>query len=262
MTKAAELFSSVPELNYQEMPPPIQVEEFRKTVFSRRSVRVFKQDPIPEAVVQDCLDLALLSPNSSNLQPWEFHWVRSAEQKAKLIKYCLSQPAAATAAELIVCIARTSTWKQNAAQMLKIFEQVRETKAAVVPESAVSYYQELVPFIYGQGPLGILGWVKKLLFWGRGFITATPREPTSKADMNLWAAKTVALAAQTMMLAFRAHGYDTCPLEGFDSSKVKKQLELPRDAFPVMIIAAGLRAKNGVYGPRVRFNRKQFIKEL
>ena len=224
--------------------------------------RVFTADPIPETIVRECLELALLSPNSSNLQPWEFHWVRSPDKKAKLITYCLSQPAAATAAELIVCVARTQTWKENAAQMLKIFEEARKTPGVQVPAAAVAYYQKLVPFIYGQGALGLLGCAKKLIFWVRGFFKPTPREPTSSSDMNLWAAKTVALAAETLMLSFRAYDYDTCPLEGFDSTKVRRHLELPQDAFPVMIIAAGKRAANGIYGPRIRFDSKQFIKEL
>ncbi|OFZ19902.1 MAG: nitroreductase [Bdellovibrionales bacterium GWB1_55_8] len=252
-----EIFTKIPNIQYTEEAPQIAVEEFRKTVKSRRSVRVFDGSPVPEHVMRECLELALLSPNSSNLQPWEFHWVRSPEKKAKLVKYCLSQPAAATAAELIVCVARTATWKKNAKQMLKTFEQAKTP----VPASAKAYYAKLVPLVYGQGPLGVFGLLKRGGVFLRGIFTVTPREPVSPADMRLWASKTTALGCQTLMLAFRAHGFDTCPMEGQDSARVRALLGLPRDAVIVMTLGVGKRASNGIYGPRVRFDSSLFIYE-
>jgi nitroreductase len=74
---------------YHESVPAINVEEFRKVVMSRRSVRRFDDTPIPDAVLQDCLDMALLAPNSSNLQPWEFHVVKTPAVKEAL-GACLS----------------------------------------------------------------------------------------------------------------------------------------------------------------------------
>ena len=51
----------------EAVAPQTSIEEFRKIVESRRSVRRFTDDPVPDAVVEDCLDLAMLAPNSSNL---------------------------------------------------------------------------------------------------------------------------------------------------------------------------------------------------
>ncbi|OFZ56702.1 MAG: nitroreductase [Bdellovibrionales bacterium RIFOXYC1_FULL_54_43] len=256
--ESTKIFSEVPNIQYQEQTPEILVEEFRKVITSRRSVRVFDATPIPEAVMTDCLELALLSPNSSNLQPWEFYWTHSPEKKAKLIECCLSQPAARTAAELIVCVARTGTWKQNSRLMIERFK----AQGSEVPKPAYDYYRKLVPLVYGQGPLGAWGPVKKAVVILRGLFTPTPREPASGADMRVWATKTTALAAETLMLALRAHGFDSCALEGFDSVRVKKLLELPSDAYTVMVIAAGKRAPNGVYGPRIRFESSLFIKKI
>ena len=67
-----------------------------------------------------CLELALLAPNSSNLQPWEFYWVRSPEKKQNLVSYCLGQPAAATAQELVVAVARPDYWKINQEKNVRI----------------------------------------------------------------------------------------------------------------------------------------------
>ena len=41
-------------------PPPIDVEAFRQTVITRRSVRRFTDKAIPPAVLEDCLDMAML----------------------------------------------------------------------------------------------------------------------------------------------------------------------------------------------------------
>lgn len=257
-SKSTDIFLRIPDLDYTETPPEIDAEEFLKTVTSRRSVRVFDGSAIPTVVVEHCLDLALLSPNSSNLQPWEFHWVRSRDKKAELVRLCLSQPAARTAAELIICVARTRTWKTNRLKMLETFARSDQK----VPESAKAYYKRLVPLVYSQGFFSLWGYLKKVFFAVRGLFTPTPREPTSHADMRVWAVKSTALACQTLMLSFRAYGYDTCPIEGFDSAKLRRLLKLPRDAEIVMVIAAGKRAGNGVYGPRIRFERELFVKEI
>jgi hypothetical protein len=47
---------------------------FAEIVEKRRSVRLFDGGSVPEEVVQRCLDLAMKSASSSNLQPWEFYF--------------------------------------------------------------------------------------------------------------------------------------------------------------------------------------------
>ena len=74
--------------------PPTDAAAFHAVVDSRRSVRVYADDPIPSEVMEACMDAALKAPNSSNLQAWEIHHVVDPEKKAALIEACLSQPAA------------------------------------------------------------------------------------------------------------------------------------------------------------------------
>ena len=54
-----------------------------------------------EAVTR-ALNLATLSPNSSNMQLWQFHRVVSDDKREQLAKLCMGQNAAKTARELIV----------------------------------------------------------------------------------------------------------------------------------------------------------------
>ena len=96
-------------------------EEFIKVVESRRSVRIYNESKIKESDMLECLRLSLLSANSSNLQAWEFYWVRDENKKNKLIDYCLGQPAAKTAQELIVCVARPDHWLKNRDLMINDF---------------------------------------------------------------------------------------------------------------------------------------------
>lgn len=231
------------------------MSSFRQVVENRRSVRVFTQEQIPDAVVEECLDLALLAPTSSNLQCWEFYWVKNEQAKADLVKACLSQPAAATAQTLIVCVARTNTWKKNAKQMLAALEKYPET-----PKAVKLYYSKLVPFVYGQGFLGVWGALKKYLILPvAGLFRPVPRGPVGLAGMREWAHKTTALACENLMLSLSAAGYDSCPMEGFDEVRVKRLLNLGCGAYVTMVVGAGRRAENGIYGPRIRFSKEQFI---
>ena len=252
------IFNEIPEINYSETADSVNFLEFQKIVESRRSVRVYDGTTVPEKVVRQCLDMALLAPNSSNLQPWEFYWVRSKNKKDEIVEACFSQPAARTAAEIIVAVSRTKTWKKHATQMIQHFE----SQGGDVPESIKTYYKKIVPMAYTIGPFGIVGLIKKISFFFVGLFKVVPREPSSFNDMKIWATKSTALACENLMLAFRAHGYDSCPMEGLDSKRVSQILNLPSDATIVMAISAGKRSSKGVYGPRIRFPRDQFVKEI
>ena len=258
MTNASDIMTKVPEIRHKESSIVQSGDDvaFERVIRSRRSVRVYTQEKIPQEVMQKAFDWALLAPNSSNLQCWEFHWVKNEGKKTELVKACLGQSAARTASELVVAVARRNTWPKVNKLMLEEFDRAGDK----VPQIARNYYQKLVPFVYNQGPLGIMGLVKRVLFFCRGLFTPTPRAPKSKADMRVWSVKSTSLACENFMLAMTAQGFDTCPMEGFDEVRVRKILDLPRDAEVVMAISCGRRAENGVYAPQVRFDQKHFLK--
>lgn len=241
---------------------PVDPAEFEKVVRNRRSVRVYDGSPVPEAVMRKCLELALLAPNSSNLQSWELYWVRSEEKKKKLVKYCFSQNAARTAAELVVVVGRIDHIHKHARQMMEVVEAESAKTGRPVPKAVRGYYEKLVPFVYSTGPLSVLTPFKWLFYTVTGFFRVVPREPLGAADLRLWAAKSAALACENFMLACSAHGFDTCPMEGLDSKRVKKLLGLPRSSVVTMAISVGKRKPEGIYGPRLRFPDSQFIFEV
>jgi nitroreductase len=236
--------------------PPTDAAAFHAVVESRRSVRIYSDDPVPEDVVARCIDAALLAPNSSNLQTWQIHWVRSPEKKAALVEACLGQPAAATAQELFVFVARPDLWRENNDRML-----ARLDADPNVPERGKQYYRVITKIAYNQGPFGLLAPFKWLWFTVRGLTKPTPREPIGLGHMRIWAHKSTALAAAHFMLALRAEGFDSCPMEGLDSARVKRLLDLPAAAGICMAVSAGRRAEGGVYGPRYRFPRETAVFE-
>ena len=236
--------------------PKINFTEFDKVITSRRSVRKYTDEPVPEEVIKKALDHALLAPNSSNLQTWEFYWVRSKDVRAEMNKAFLSQPAATTAPELIVIIGRPNVWKKHAKQMADLLRSEN-------PENkALFYYEKIVPMVYSLGFCGLTGLVKKFVLFFRGLKTATPREVTNRSELNMWSSKSAALACENLMLSLRAQGYDSCPMEGFDSKRVKKILKLPKDSVVVMGVSAGKRGPGGVIGDQIRFNKENFLFEV
>lgn len=261
MTRNGQVIALTPAIDPTAALDPrfAQKEAFAATVSARRSVRLFDESQsIPSGVIHQAIDHALLAPNSSNLQMWEFYWVRQSEKKQQLVKACLSQPAARTAAELIVCVARTDTWSANRQRMLDAFGNGKD-----VPPAALRYYQKLLPAALNQGPFGLFGLVKKIAVWSLGLFRPIPRQPTSNADMRVWAIKSTALACENLILSLRAQGYDSCAMEGFDSVRVKKILGLPRKgAEIVMVIGTGVGTPKGVYGPRIRFDKRFFVFEV
>ncbi|WP_220813265.1 nitroreductase family protein [Pseudomonas paralcaligenes] len=221
-------------------------ERFRALVEGRRAIRRFTDEPVPDAVIRACLELAVLAPNSCNLQPWSFQVVRDPALLRRLHPVCLGQ-SAARAPLIIAVLARPDGWKQACADVLAFWPEPE------VPPVIDRFYKKTAPFQYNQGRLGWRGLLKRLLVRLVGLRRPVMRTPNSLQQMRLWAVKSTALAAQNLMLAFHSHGYGTCPMEGFDEQRLRRVLPLPGDAIPIMLLAVGVPGERAVYNPRLRF---------
>ena len=54
--------------------PDMHVED---AIISRRSIRVFRPDPVPDPVIRRILEAARWAPSGSNIQPWKVHVLNS-----------------------------------------------------------------------------------------------------------------------------------------------------------------------------------------
>lgn len=241
----------------QETKSAKNLAAFTEVVESRRSVRRFTDTPIADDVLRDCLRLAMLAPNSSNLQPWEFYVINTPEKRAKANKICMNQNGARTANRLIAVVARTDTWREHAK------ENIRQFPDGSAPKKVRDYYQKIVPLDFLRGPAGIISAAK----WGMTQVVRQFKGPVKSPyytyeDIKNWAMYNTALAAENLILALRAHGFDSCAMGGFDEPALKKLLKLGEHHHVVMMIGAGERADNGIYHSQFRFDYDQFVKEV
>lgn len=226
-----------------------------EAIHYRRSVRVFKQYvELEDAKVLQCIKNAVLAPTSSNLQLWEFYHITDQKTLENLTEACLGQNAAKSAKQLVVVVTRKDLWRKRAQaniQFLKNIYGKKEPNDYTKREKfALNYYQKLIPTLYADF-LGIFGLLKYVVFQIIGLFRPIYKE-VRNSDMRIVVHKSAGLAAENFMISMAAVGYDTCPMEGFDSSKVKKILGLPLGAEINMVIGCGIRDENGIYGPRFR----------
>ena len=242
----------------------IQEKSVSEAVHYRRSVRVFDADkPIDPNKVKQCIQQAVLAPNSSNMQLWEFHQIVSGTIKKKMAPYCFDQNAAKTAQQLVVVVVRKDLWKKRQQENIKHINSLYEPKPISEQSSREkvirNYYKKLIPFAYADF-LGIFGWLKYLMVNIVGLFRPMYREVRNK-DMRIVAHKSAGLAAQTFMLGMAAISYDTCSMEGTDTSRIKRLLNLPLEAEINMVIGCGIRKPEGVYGDRFRIHFQDIYRE-
>lgn len=237
-------------------------ENFDQIVNDRRSVRIFEaQAGFDPQAVHRSIERAILSPNSSNMQLWEFYRINSKDKLEKMAPICMGQNAAKTARELVVIIARPDLWRKrqraNLAEMKRIYSDRNDKQA----KRALRYYSTIMPRYYFNDFLGIWGFLKKCIFFFYGLKKPFIRHGNA-TDIRISVHKSAALAAQTFMLSMKAEGYDTCPMEGVDSLRVKKLLKLPRKAEMVMVIGCGPGSEKGIYSDRFRIPNEEVVFQI
>lgn len=228
-------------------------KEFDKIVRIRRSVRRYKKTEINDDDVKDSILHASLAPNSSNLQLWEFYHVTSEKLMNRISEACFNQPAARTANQFVVIVTRKDLW--NKRRIFNINTIKNKTlnasdKSLKNRDLALKYYKYLIPTIYKEF-FGLLGYFRYINAMIIGLFRPIYRQVTN-SDMRVVAHKSSALAAQNFMLSMTSKGYDTCPMEGFDSLRVKRILSLPYSSEINMVISCGIRDDDGVYGKQIR----------
>ncbi|MDO5639225.1 MAG: nitroreductase family protein [Neisseria sp.] len=231
----------------------------------RRAVRHYADQNIDAETVRQCLQLAQLAPSSSNMQLYEFYHVTDKAVLAQLAEACLGQGAAATARQMVVFVTRQDLHRERARTMLvaecdNIRRNSPPEKQAGRLKKCEDYYGKLMPFLYARG-LGI-GALRTLIARSIGLFRPITVK-VSAADARIVCHKSCALAAQTFMLAMAEQGYDTCPIEGLDSRRVKRSLKLPRGAEVNMIVSCGIRAADkGIWGDRFRLPFADVYREI
>jgi nitroreductase len=153
-----------------------------------------------EQEIAKLMSLAMLSPTAFNIQHWRFVLVTDPVLRQQIRAVSWNQAQVEEASLLIILTADLKAWEKNPARYW-----------ANAPQAAQDY---LVPAIgnYYQG------------------------NEQAQRDEGM---RSCGMAAQTLMLAAKEMGYDTCPMDGFDFDAVAKLINLPADHTPVMFIVIG-----------------------
>ena len=227
-------------------------QSFEEIIQKRRSNRKF--DPnveVPDEVIKKSLERCILSPNSSNMQLWEFYWIKDPALQKDFHAYCLNQNAARSAKQLVVFVTRQDHWRKRVQWHLDLIKKGITGETTPNQDKLLTYYGKLMPLAYGTDQFGFLSAIRRILSGLIGAFRPMTRMK-GRADQRITVHKSCALAAQTFMLSIAAEGFESCPMEGFDQVRVKKQLNLPSGAEINMIISVGKGTEEGVWGPRFR----------
>ena len=231
-------------------------DSFFDIVASRRSVRDFLPGPVPQEVLDRCLDAAFLAPSTSNIQPWEFVVIRSPGARAEANAVCLDQRLTASAPLLVAVVTHLDTWKRHSRHTLAVLQE-----RGILRPSQTAYWGRHIPILYTWGPLGLFGKAKKL-FSRLSSLFRPSHNLMDRGDVRAMVHKSTALAAATFMLALRAEGYDSCPMEGFDPWRAKRLLGLGPRAEVCMFIAIGKRGPKALWWERILVPRDWTTREI
>jgi len=168
---------------------------------SRRSVRHFDPDhKMNKKEIEKLLSLAVQSPTAFNIQNWRFVVVQDPELRQKIRAAAWDQSQVTEASLLVILCADLKAWDK---------EPIRYWRSA--PEPVKEY---IVPAI-------------------RDYYDGLDQVQRDEAM------RSCGIAAQTLMLAAKSMGYDSCPMDGFDFDEVAELINLPEDHAISLFVAIG-----------------------
>jgi nitroreductase len=107
--------------------------------------------------------------------------------------------------------------------------------------------------MFKQGPLGINWlWKATLIPLARVFV---PIPQMMAVHKRFWLAKQAMLCAMNFMLAAEAAGLQTVPMEGFDTERLRRSLDLPRSWEPILVVPIGYAASGPAKKTRLPLER-------
>lgn len=171
-------------------------------IYKRRAIKQY--DPKHQLSKEEetkLLEAAIQAPTSFNIQHWRFVILRDAELRQKIRKEFGNDQAQMTDASLLILMtADMNAWKKNP-------ERYWKNAPKEVAELLVNW---MGPFHEGRE------WLQR-----------------DEAQ------RSIGMAMQTLMLAAKAMGYDSCPMIGFDIEKVAALINLPDDHVMGAMVAIG-----------------------
>ena len=177
-----------------------------ETIYARRAVKEFDAThEMPESDLTKILEAAVQSPTSFNIQHWRFVVIKDPELRAQVRANGNDQAQMTDASVLIAMTADMKAWSKSPERYWK---------------NAPKEIADL-----------LVGWMGPF-HEGREWLQRDEAQ------------RSIGMAMQTIMLAAKDLGYDSCPMIGFDIEKVAGLINLPADHVMGPLIAIGKRTKD------------------
>jgi nitroreductase len=172
-----------------------------EAIAARRSVKKFDPDhALTEEEINRLMEAVLLSPTSYNIQNWRFVLVTDPGVKKQLRAHGYGQAQFTDSSMVVIVCGDRNAYNQDP-----------DRYWAAAPAAT---REAIVPMILG----------------------AYGSNETLRRDENL---RSGSLAAQTLMLAAKDMGYDTCPMVGFDFKGFADIIKLPPEHDIILAITVG-----------------------
>lgn len=174
--------------------------ETKEAIKQRRAVKHY--DPnheMTEAEINELLSLAVLSPTSFNIQNWRFVIVKDKMLRKQIRAAAWDQVQVTDSSLLVILCAHLHSWNNPQRYWSKAPKDVQNLLVPLIEE----FYRE--------------------------------KDQLQRDE----AMRSCGIAAQTLMLAAKSLGYDSCPMVGFDERKVAEIIKLPNDYVISMFVAIG-----------------------
>jgi len=167
----------------------------------RRAIKLYDADhEMTEVEIDQLMALAKLSPTAFNQQNYRFILVRDVSLRQQIREAAGNQAQVTDSSLLIVLCADLKAWDKNPGRY------------------------------WASAPLEVQGdMIYKMGQYYRD------HEQVQRDE----AMRSAGIAAQTIMLAAKSMGYDTCPMDGFDFAAVAKLINLPKDHAIAMFVVVG-----------------------
>jgi nitroreductase len=181
----------------------VRAMELKSIIESRRSIRKFLPDPIPDEYVNEILDAARQAPSGGNIQPWRFVIIKSPEAREKLKDFTLGFVASAPV--IIVCCSDLNA-NRSYRERYKELRQAGAFEGVVfdAPQSS----SEKVPSM---------------------------NEDQIKGYLNL----NTAIAVEHMILRATDLGLGSCWVMMFNRQQLASWLQLDNNLYPVCLLPIG-----------------------
>ena len=161
---------------------------FDDVLRQRRSVRAFRPDPVPLALVRELLDCARRSPSGTNIQPWKAHVVAGEVRRrleAEVLAHRETGPPA-TSAEFPRA-RRTEPYVSRAPTLGKAMYSLIGVPRG---DQAANWAQWGRNYKFFDAPVGLIFTIDK--------------------DLDAMSFLDIGIFMQSFMLAAKARGLDTC----------------------------------------------------